>query len=444
MWTTWTRGSARGCARPPWTRFASGILGFKVTFCPDESTGTGPWADPLQRMGVEVVHLPYVDDLDALLAQRPSEFDVAMLGGPTAWDGLMSLGRLAPGTRAILRLQPGAGSPFTEPAHADARADAVLVPGDAKDVLAAVPEALLPRVVWLAPADHSPSALSAWRDVSAAIPASAEAAVGHEVGPAVRRALEIAGCPSRPGWAVSSVEPPTSRRPRDEESRRLQVRERPIIIGRRWLPRDLPAGEESPGSAMSCMRSPHTPRGPTVTSTGHPDDPAQQRPRAMLEPEPVDAPALRRALRSLRDSLAAARLDAEGTKAELVTARAELAHVRSQEAAGREAAARAEAELASVQQQLRDAEQLTEDLEAAIAAVPPATSGIGLLACRLRLARRSVARAIVRFAPSPILALLWHNPLFDAEFYRQRYPDLRASRMPPERHYRRHGVGEGR
>ncbi|MEA2621182.1 MAG: hypothetical protein QOH61_92 [Chloroflexota bacterium] len=38
----------------------------------------------------------------------------------------------------------------------------------------------------------------------------------------------------------------------------------------------------------------------------------------------------------------------------------------------------------------------------------------------------------------------WHNPLFDRDWYRDRYSDVRLKGANPERHYRRHGFREGR
>ena len=42
------------------------------------------------------------------------------------------------------------------------------------------------------------------------------------------------------------------------------------------------------------------------------------------------------------------------------------------------------------------------------------------------------------------LPIGWVNPLFDAEWYLATYPDVRRRRADPYRHYRRHGVAEGR
>jgi glycosyltransferase involved in cell wall biosynthesis len=42
------------------------------------------------------------------------------------------------------------------------------------------------------------------------------------------------------------------------------------------------------------------------------------------------------------------------------------------------------------------------------------------------------------------LGMTWHDPLFDAAWYVQRYPDVAISGIDPERHYRLHGAGEGR
>jgi glycosyltransferase involved in cell wall biosynthesis len=50
----------------------------------------------------------------------------------------------------------------------------------------------------------------------------------------------------------------------------------------------------------------------------------------------------------------------------------------------------------------------------------------------------------LRFTPRILLPYTWHNPLFDEAWYRERYADVRAEGVVPERHYRRHGVREMR
>jgi glycosyltransferase involved in cell wall biosynthesis len=60
---------------------------------------------------------------------------------------------------------------------------------------------------------------------------------------------------------------------------------------------------------------------------------------------------------------------------------------------------------------------------------------------RLRL---HALRLLVRFVPPAALSRVWHNPLFDAEWYLNEYPDVRTARHGAEHHYRRHGAIEGR
>jgi GT2 family glycosyltransferase len=62
----------------------------------------------------------------------------------------------------------------------------------------------------------------------------------------------------------------------------------------------------------------------------------------------------------------------------------------------------------------------------------------------LRAAKLKLARARHRVLPARVRPFLFHNPLFDATWYRNMYEDVRLSGMDPERHFRRHGVAEGR
>ena len=111
----------------------------------------------------------------------------------------------------------------------------------------------------------------------------------------------------------------------------------------------------------------------------------------------------------------------------------------------RDALGDAQGEIQGLRSRLEDTERREAELEAALA---DGTSGLhvsgGGLRRRVRLARRTIARLTVRSVPFAVLPLVWRNPLFDANWYRERYPDVRFSRMAPERHYRRHGVSEGR
>jgi hypothetical protein len=111
----------------------------------------------------------------------------------------------------------------------------------------------------------------------------------------------------------------------------------------------------------------------------------------------------------------------------------------------RDALGDAQREIQALTSRLEEAERRGADLEAAVAEQPPtsSTSRAGFRGL-VRSARRAIARLAVRRVPSVILPYVWHNPLFEADWYRERYPDVRASRLAPERHYRRHGVAEGR
>jgi glycosyltransferase involved in cell wall biosynthesis len=66
------------------------------------------------------------------------------------------------------------------------------------------------------------------------------------------------------------------------------------------------------------------------------------------------------------------------------------------------------------------------------------------LRSRLRSAYDRGCLALVRIVPEPILSYVWHNPLFDRQFYLTTYADVARARVNPERHYRRHGIREGR
>ena len=114
-------------------------------------------------------------------------------------------------------------------------------------------------------------------------------------------------------------------------------------------------------------------------------------------------------------------------------------------AAMRDALADAQGELQMLQQQLEEAARREADLQAALAELGPGRlpPGNGLRP-RARQLRRSIERLGVRVVPAGILRFVWRNPLFDSRWYLERYPDVRSSGTAPERHYRRHGMTEGR
>lgn len=59
-------------------------------------------------------------------------------------------------------------------------------------------------------------------------------------------------------------------------------------------------------------------------------------------------------------------------------------------------------------------------------------------------ARNAGRAALVELVPQAMLGYVFRNPLFDRRWYLRRYPDVARQRMDAERHYRRHGVREGR
>lgn len=61
-----------------------------------------------------------------------------------------------------------------------------------------------------------------------------------------------------------------------------------------------------------------------------------------------------------------------------------------------------------------------------------------------RAVRQKWLRGLIKLVPPTLLAYVWHNPLFDRQWYLDRYADVLQKRMNPERHFRRHGAREGR
>lgn len=54
-------------------------LGCHVTFLPETLEGREPYAGELRRLGVEVLHAPYAESVEEILADRGAEFDVIVL-----------------------------------------------------------------------------------------------------------------------------------------------------------------------------------------------------------------------------------------------------------------------------------------------------------------------------------------------------------------------------
>src|SRR5262249_46268719 len=73
------------------------------------------------------------------------------------------------------------------------------------------------------------------------------------------------------------------------------------------------------------------------------------------------------------------------------------------------------------------------------------SAGIGRRLRRwLRAAELNLAWARHGVTPRVLRPFLVHNPLFDAKWYLDTYEDVKLRGVNPERHYRRHGVKEGR
>ncbi len=104
---------------------------------------------------------------------------------------------------------------------------------------------------------------------------------------------------------------------------------------------------------------------------------------------------------------------------------------------------RLRAELDDIQ---RESKLEIRELEAALASRQAASrySVSAALRRQVRHAWASVGRAVLRVVPQPLVAILWHNPLFDRSWYLTRYPDVDQRGTGAERHYRRHGSAEGR
>ena len=102
-------------------------------------------------------------------------------------------------------------------------------------------------------------------------------------------------------------------------------------------------------------------------------------------------------------------------------------------------------EIQLLRRQLEETARREAELEAALAESGPQrrTAGAGFRPWARQL-RRNIEGLGVRALPTGILPFVWHNPLFDARWYLGRYPDVRSSKTAPERHYRRHGMAEGR
>ena len=77
-------------------------LGFKITFLPENMAHLGKANIDLQRMGIEVLHAPFVTSLQQALEQRPDEFDLIYI---TRYDvarrALPTIHKLAPHAKVL-------------------------------------------------------------------------------------------------------------------------------------------------------------------------------------------------------------------------------------------------------------------------------------------------------------------------------------------------------
>lgn len=77
-------------------------LGFKITFLPENMAHIGTANIELQRMGVEVLHAPFVTSLHQALEQRPDEFDLIYI---TRYDvarrALAAIRKMAPRAKVL-------------------------------------------------------------------------------------------------------------------------------------------------------------------------------------------------------------------------------------------------------------------------------------------------------------------------------------------------------
>jgi lipopolysaccharide biosynthesis protein len=154
---------------------------------------------------------------------------------------------------------------------------------------------------------------------------------------------------------------------------------------------------------------------------------------------------LARRAQQLGDELEATRRRQHALEAELQTGRAQgeaLEHfAKALEAAGQELESTRQelgavrGELVSLSHNLDQAQQSAQSKRGRRATSP---RDLG------RAVRTLMLRGAVRLIPQTALARLWHNPLFDAAWYAERYQDIGHKRMHAEQHFRRHGAGEGR
>ena len=157
--------------------------------------------------------------------------------------------------------------------------------------------------------------------------------------------------------------------------------------------------------------------------------------RAEANRQRAEATSLQGEVRRLQSGLTALRTEADGLRVEAATLRGRLAEQKAELEATRRARSDARDEIRAARRELSDARVETERawvIAVAVRTKPRRLSAIGrFMAIKVPGALR--AWRVVR-----------HNPLFDATWYLDTYRDVAGSRLGPYRHYRRHGIREGR
>ncbi|MEP7158391.1 MAG: glycoside hydrolase family 99-like domain-containing protein, partial [Chloroflexota bacterium] len=172
------------------------------------------------------------------------------------------------------------------------------------------------------------------------------------------------------------------------------------------------------------------------------------------------AQAWEKAVLALRRAAHAAEERAVALKDEVGTARAHAAAVDVERAAYGRNMNRLQAQLEEARKSAANSARQVTELEAARTALlrerDRFRQQVGIAGAQsvradgrsprgvVRSARRRLLRGLVRVTPPTVLSYAWHNPLFDAAWYREHQRDVNVRKMNPERHFRRHGAREGR
>jgi len=153
-----------------------------------------------------------------------------------------------------------------------------------------------------------------------------------------------------------------------------------------------------------------------------------------------------------RDELAAQRDQLEVQRDQLMNDRDQLVNDREEERRQRQeltqSVAEAQARLDAVHDEIDSLYAAKAGLESQLAGAKARQwLGLPMVLTAVRSLMRSFQHAYRRLLvrlPQTLIGWLWHNPLFDSSWYRERYPDVREKGVRPEFHYRRHGVREAR